>query len=437
MAELYCRKCGQPLRDTDNFCPKCGTRVEREEKAETAPAAGKQPADHSRNEQAAQNMQKTEPAVQGLREHEADDRRNAGEVSGEEEIRKNREAFHIDDFDWGNSDYPSGHPHKTEEVNFNWHTTSAAPESNEEKTRVFDREALKAEQEKSDAAGEADHDAAETAEEPQIPSQDDTDAVSERVERDLDAIDTFYTYSQKNEEFQKVLNKEYDRIRKEAPAVPAAAAPEERAAERRGKEEPEASPEETLHKLEELAKKAQSVTEASSRAAEAASEMYGEDDPNASEEEDEGSRPEEDLRHKAARVQDLLDRQEQNEQQSQMEKPDQKAQESAQESAENPEKDGGQDEPSEPEHAGGAAEPASSGTAMNYVFNPEEEAAKKKQKKKKRHIGLKIFITIIILLIIVEAGFLILRKVAPDSAVCVQLEKVFMHIADLVYNHFG
>ncbi|MFC2662044.1 MAG: hypothetical protein ACFNYI_02730, partial [Eubacterium sp.] len=334
----------------------------------------------------------------------------------------------------GNSDYPSGHPHKTEDVDFNWHTAPADPENKAEKTVVFDRSALKEAQESQDS-GTADQDASAGKEELQMPSQSEADAVSERAERDLDAIDTFYTYSQKNEEFQKVLNKEYDRIRKEAPAVPASAVPEERAAEKRSHEEPEVSPEETLHKLEELAKKAQSVTEASSRAAEAASEIYGEDEKNVPEEKGgEGeNHPEENLRHEAARVQDLLDRQENDEQQGRPGKDEQKAQENKAEA----EKSGAKDAPSEPEHAGGAAEPASSGAAMNYVFNPEEEAAKKKQKKKKRHIGLKIFITIIILLIIVEAAFLILRKVAPDSAVCVQLEKIFMNIADLVYHHFG
>ena len=43
MAELYCGNCGQPLRDTDNFCPKCGTRVERDETEEQAPVSGSAP----------------------------------------------------------------------------------------------------------------------------------------------------------------------------------------------------------------------------------------------------------------------------------------------------------------------------------------------------------------------------------------------------------
>lgn len=435
MAELYCRNCGQPLRDTDNFCPKCGTRVEREVKQEAAPAAGEKPAlrpqEKQREQKAAAAAGKTAPET---RAHGTDSRRNAGEVSGEEEIRKNREAFHIDDFDWGNSDYPSGHPHKTEEVNFNWHTSPSAPGSRAEKTVAADRKVPAEKPDHPDHASEVQDPAAVGTEETQMPSFREEDAVSERAERDLDAIDTFYTYSQKNEEFQQVLNKEYDRIRKESPSIPASAAPEDRAAEKREKEETEASPEETLHKLEELAKKAQSVTEASSRAAEAASEMYGEDSPEQGEnkESGEGQSPEEELRQKAAKVQDLLDRQE-NDQKGQPGAKDQKAVEGA----DKKEKNRAQEASSEPERAGGAAEPASSGASMNYVFNPEEEAAKKKQKKKKRHIGLKIFVTIVILLIIVEAAFLILRKAAPDSAVCVQLEKIFMNIADMVYHHFG
>ena len=46
-------------------------------------------------------------------------------------------------------------------------------------------------------------------------------------------------------------------------------------------------------------------------------------------------------------------------------------------------------------------------------------------------------VLIVIVLIIVEAGFLILRRFAPDSAISIQLEKFFMHIADVIYSHFG
>lgn len=423
MAELYCRNCGQPLRDTDNFCPKCGTRVNREaeqpsepEKEEQAPAV--QPEDAESG--AAAQLRHTESRPQ----KEAVD---FTDLSGEEEIRKNHRAFHIDDFDWGNSDYPTGHPHKTEDVDFNW---NAAPSA--ERNRPLRKMKTQEEEQSAKQPADMEADAAEeesgrneekAASQDAVSSQDrplpDTD--EQRIEHDLDAIDTFYTYSQKNEEFQKVLNKEYDRIRKEAPAGVSGRNDEPGAADAHVKDEPDSSPEETLHKLEELAKKAQTVTAASSRAAEAASEMYGEEpesetadsrregasspDAASGEAENESESPES-IRERAAKVQDALDR---------------------------------QDAGAESGSAGGAAEPASAGADMDYVFDPqaEEEAKAKKKKRRRRHIGLKIFVAVVIVLIVIEAGFLILRKFAPDSILSIQLEKFFMRIADVIYSHFG
>ena len=426
MAELYCRNCGQPLRDTDNFCPKCGTRVERDETEEQAPVSGSAPfKPQTQAEEGIPSGQNSAPQIA-----EAQPSSVSGDISGTEEIRKNHEAFHIDDFDWGNSDYPTGHPHKTQDVDFNWH---AAPVPGESRPSADHRkqEAMETSQEPAEAESDV-SDSTGIHEEPAAPAESiheepEPEIDAQRMEHDLDAIDTFYTYSQKNEEFQKVLNKEYDRIRKDAPAGVSKHLDDSRSAEPYS--EPEASPEETLHKLEELAKKAQSVTAASSRAAEAASEMYSTDEQDDAGERNEESnsadradgqgneslkKPSEEekraaMRERAATVQDVLD---------------------SQDAAADPEKSG---------HAGGAAEPASSGADMDYVFNPAEEtaAAAKKKKKHRRHIGLKIFVAIVIVLIIVEAGFLILRRFAPDSAISIQLEKFFMHIADVIYSHFG
>lgn len=426
MAELYCRNCGQPLRDTDNFCPKCGTRVERDETEEQTPVSDSAPfKPQTQAEDGFSSGQNSAPRIA-----ETQPSAGSGDVSGTEEIRKNHEAFHIDDFDWGNSDYPTGHPHKTEDVDFNWHA-APAPGEGRRSGEHKEQEAMEASPEQHETETDASA-ATGIHEEPAAPAESvreesEPEIDAQRMEHDLDAIDTFYTYSQKNEEFQKVLNKEYDRIRKDTPAGVSKHLDDSRSAE--ACSEPEASPEETLHKLEELAKKAQSVTAASSRAAEAASEMYSTDEPGDAGERNEGSnsadradergsdslkKPSEKenhaaMRERAAKVQDVLD---------------------SQDSTADPE---------EPGRAGGAAELASSGADMDYVFNPAEEAAAaaKKKKKHRRHIGLKIFVAIVIVLIIVEAGFLILRRFAPDSVISIQLEKFFMHIADVIYSHFG
>lgn len=423
MAELYCRNCGQPLRDTDNFCPKCGTRVNREEVQQPEAEHEDRPAEAQADGAASGAAAQLHPAESRMQEEAVD----FTDLSGEEEIRKNRRAFHIDDFDWGNSDYPTGHPHKTEDVDFNWHSAPAAEKNRPARKMNTQEEEEPAAKQLEDAeTAAAEKDTGRTEEDVSqdtVSSQDrrlpDTDA--QRIEHDLDAIDTFYTYSQKNEEFQKVLNKEYDRIRKEAPAGAAGRTDEPGSADAHVKGEKESSPEETLHKLEELAKKAQTVTAASSRAAEAASEMYGEEPEGenadseregapspetAAGEAENGSESPESIRERAAKVQDALDQ---------------------------------QDAGTESGSAGGAAEPASTGASMDYVFDPqaEEEAKAKKKKRRRRHVGLKIFVAVVIILIVIEAGFLILRKFAPDSILSIQLEKFFMRIADVIYSHFG
>ncbi len=448
MAELFCRNCGQPLRDTDNFCPNCGTRVAREE-AE-APSASVWADEEPPSPQESHYAAPEEKAAQSVQTDAPED---AEKLSGEEEIQKNREAFHIDDFDWGNSDYPSDHPHKTEDIDFNWHTApepsapraerpSISAQGAQTKPEAPASEGAAAEagsQPEDNTEGIAESVKAAASEEfdwsdePAVTETHEENGVPSRIERDLDAIDTFYTYSQKNEEFQQILNKEYDRIRQETPA--GASRREEEILAEQSPEEEDASPEETLHKLEELAKKAQSVTEASSRAVEAANDLYGIDgqngnggaaaaagespDPAGAVQSAEGAGAVDIENSDSSDGIDNIKKTENSDKSS---------------NAEN----SGDAETAGPENAGGAAAlPASGAAAMDYVFDPEEEKKKHKARKRKRHIGLKIFITIVVILIIVEAAFLILRKVAPDSMVSVQLERFFMRIADFVYNHMG
>ena len=85
MAELYCRNCGQPLRDTDNFCPKCGTRVERDETEEQAPVSGSAPfKPQTQAEEGIPSGQNSAPQIA-----EAQPSSVSGDISGAEEIRKN------------------------------------------------------------------------------------------------------------------------------------------------------------------------------------------------------------------------------------------------------------------------------------------------------------------------------------------------------------
>ena len=234
---MYCKKCGKKLGDGDKFCSVCGTPVEEQKR-----------------DSVFENI-----ADMGVREE-----------------APARKPFHMDEMKWDLDGFPADEAPVTDDIDFNWSSVleerdnhiyrgyegrpSAADESgifddfesrSGDKEGAFDwglgatmridrpsdvikrekeaalrakEEALKGEEESAvDESGKA---GAEEAEAPATEAPA-TGAAAEEEDRvpDLEEltgdttegssrkIDKFYTFNKKNEEFQALLDQEYERLR--------------------------------------------------------------------------------------------------------------------------------------------------------------------------------------------------------------------------------
>lgn len=176
---MYCKNCGKLLGEGDKFCSNCGTKVE----TEFIPDFKKRQQEYPQETQQAKD---TEP---------------------EERPRRN---VHIEEFNWDLEGYPTDRK-KTEDVNFNWESVlddrqklrrGEEPQEKEEESFFFEN------QPSADAASG-------------ISEETDVSAASENGDRHSTAasgeqtgrIDRFFTFNKKNEEFQQLLDREYEKIK--------------------------------------------------------------------------------------------------------------------------------------------------------------------------------------------------------------------------------
>lgn len=166
---MFCNKCGKQIAEGSMFCNFCGAPVE-------VPV---------------------EPA--------------APEVLAEEPAAKNSGKPVFEEFNWNVNDYPSKDKiRKTEDIDFDW---NADPKDVKDR---FTR-GLSMEERAEVAAG------AELSVEDLMPSKAQSSASAQSLwtedtsesakESPASEIEKFYTFNSKNEEFQKLLDREYDKIR--------------------------------------------------------------------------------------------------------------------------------------------------------------------------------------------------------------------------------
>ena len=166
---MYCSKCGKQIADGSRFCSFCGAPV-----AEVPSFT-------------------PEPEVP--------------EVTPEPEIEPEpvRRPF-IEDINWNVNEYPTTDTiAKTDDIDFDWGADPA--EIRERLTKGYP-ESVKAEiNEKADALRVEDL----------IPSKPEPEVFEAPMDGEeisaAERIDKFYTFSRKNEEFQQLLNREYDKIK--------------------------------------------------------------------------------------------------------------------------------------------------------------------------------------------------------------------------------
>ena len=173
---MFCSKCGSQIADGSKFCSFCGAPVLE------MPSVTPEP---------------VEPVVVP--------KEPAAVPEPPAEPEPVRKPF-IEGINWNVNEYPTTDTiEKTDDIDFDWGADPA--EIRERLTREYP-EAVKAEiREKADALNVEDLIPAKPAQ-PEFPAP----PVDEEISA-VDKIEKFYTFSRKNEEFQQLLNKEYDKIK--------------------------------------------------------------------------------------------------------------------------------------------------------------------------------------------------------------------------------
>ena len=195
---MYCKNCGKELAADAKFCMQCGTPVD-----DVPAPVQTAPVQHT--------TEKAEPV-------------KAPQPKAEP-VETPRERPVFDEIKWNVSEYPDQNAvEKTEEIDFNWNTEPvAAPQPKAEAPA-----AVRSETAPETPAHREIPEAHKTQSVPQHNTEDhvlsgkDLDSAifgekePKKAPESMSAaerIDKFYTFNKKNEEFQQLLNKEYDKVK--------------------------------------------------------------------------------------------------------------------------------------------------------------------------------------------------------------------------------
>jgi len=191
---MYCNNCGSEIADGSKFCSNCGS-----------PLAANVTQNAAANEQEAPAEQKAAPAgtrplssSEGEKPSAAADNANI-KTDIEKEDMPQRRSFA--EFQWNVEDYPDSSSEKTEDINFDW---NADPRDIPDAPSRYDNGLSR---DPGEIGVSSAKDVGTIAAE--VPSA----AVEEKPMSASDKIDKFYTFNRKNEEFQQLLNKEYEKAR--------------------------------------------------------------------------------------------------------------------------------------------------------------------------------------------------------------------------------
>ena len=170
---MFCRKCGRMIADDAVFCSYCGTPTAAEPVAPDVPEEPLEPVAE------VPEVPEVEPTP----------------IPAEPDVTVARKPI-FDEFQWNVNDYPDNNSvAKTEDIDFDW---------NADPNEIRDRYS---EQRTEPAGLEIDEivpggTAPAPAEEPEYENMSASDR-----------IDKFYTFNRKNEEFQELLNREYQKVK--------------------------------------------------------------------------------------------------------------------------------------------------------------------------------------------------------------------------------
>lgn len=216
---MYCRNCGQKMADGDKFCSSCGARAVTDDNTPVTPTASEQvvPKDEpmasvQESEAKSDSISDDAPLFEPF-DFKAFgfDFSELGLGSGvETNETESKPTPPTEEFDWNTGEFPDRNTAtKTEEVNFNWSLTpeeAEAPKTPEAVIEPEEQTAAPDEPEKETPKSEPEKDVENSIFE-------DLDNKADETRMQSEEIDKFFTFHKKNEEFQRILDREYEKVK--------------------------------------------------------------------------------------------------------------------------------------------------------------------------------------------------------------------------------
>ena len=201
---MFCRNCGQKLADGDKFCSGCGTRTQVEDSIVAEPVV-EAPVEEVNAAPASEDKPLFEPFdFKAFGFDFADLGLGTGVKKDAPAEEEKKPAPPVEKFDWNTGEFPDRNATtKTEEINFNWSLTPEEP-AIPEAPEVFVPE------EPAWTEPVADSNTAASLEEELF---GDIGTKTDETRKQSEEIDKFFTFHKKNEEFQKILDREYEKVR--------------------------------------------------------------------------------------------------------------------------------------------------------------------------------------------------------------------------------
>lgn len=210
---MYCTKCGHQLVAEDKFCSGCGAKVIFDDngKVETVEQTISTTPDVDKF---SLNIDDNEPLFEPF-DFKAFgfDFENLGLGEGVDRDEKTGVPEMVsEEFNWNTGEFPDRNVSKTDDIDFNW---SLTPDESKKEEPVAEPKIV-------------DEIKTETTQVPEVevkvPDTEPTSSLEQELFGDLndktdetrkqsEEIDKFFTFHQKNEEFQKILDREYEKVK--------------------------------------------------------------------------------------------------------------------------------------------------------------------------------------------------------------------------------
>lgn len=217
---MFCRKCGHKLEDGDKFCSSCGAKTILAEDANTEESL-------NGNTVAPDSESEAPPLFEPFDFSSLDIGFDLGlkKEEQESEADKKTTVSPVEDFDWNIHSFPGMKPEKTEDIDFDWSMPAEeepALQMEETGDASAVSEAAVPELELQEAAGSSEtadegQSSLENSEVPASPLEEslfgELDSKTDEARKQSEEIDKFFTFHKKNEQFQKLLDQEYEKIK--------------------------------------------------------------------------------------------------------------------------------------------------------------------------------------------------------------------------------